>query len=105
MGREWSMYRRGGAIVISPSTTTNKRRNTVMEGLYSKIIKAGDKTYFVDVREAKNKSRYLAISETRPSSEGEKKFSRSKIVVFADHIEAFRESFNEAADLVTEKVG
>lgn len=75
-----------------------------MEGLYSKIIKAGDRTYFVDVREAKNKSRYLAISETKPSQDGEKKFSRSKIVIFADHIEAVRETINEAADLVMEKV-
>ena len=72
-----------------------------MEGLYSKIIKAGDRTYFVDVREARNKSRYLSISETKPSQDGEKKFSRSKIVIFADHISAFREALDEATDLVT----
>ena len=72
-----------------------------MEGLYSKIIKAGDKTYFVDVREARNKSRYLAISETRPSGNGEKKFSRSKVVVFGEHLSEFRSALDEAAGTMT----
>ena len=72
-----------------------------MEGLYSKIIKAGDRTYFVDVREARNKSKYLAISETRPSGNGEKKFSRSKVVVFTDHLTEFRSAFDEAVGMMT----
>ena len=71
-----------------------------MEGLYSKVIKAGDRTYFVDVREARNKSRYLAISETKPSGDGEKKFSRSKVVVFTDHFAEFRTAFEEATALL-----
>jgi Protein of unknown function (DUF3276) len=72
-----------------------------MEGLYSKIIKAGERTYFVDVREARNKSRYLAISETRPSGNGEKKFSRSKVVVFPDHLAEFRTALDEAVGMMT----
>ncbi len=73
-----------------------------MEGLYSKIIKAGERTYFVDVREARNKSKYLAISETRPSGgSGEKKFSRSKVVVFPDHLAEFRTAFDEAVGMMS----
>ena len=65
-----------------------------MEGLYSKIIKAGDRTYFVDVREARNKSRYLAICETKPSKEGGSKFDRSKVIVFAGQVSEFRNAFD-----------
>jgi hypothetical protein len=72
-----------------------------MEGLYSKIIKAGERTYFVDVREARNKSRYLAICETRPSKNGEKKFDRSKVIVFREQVEEFRNAFDEAAGVMT----
>jgi hypothetical protein len=72
-----------------------------MEGIYSKIIKAGERTYFVDVREARNKSRYLAISETRPSGNGEKKFSRSKVVVFNEHLTEFRSALDEAVGAMT----
>ena len=72
-----------------------------MEGVYSKIIKAGDRTYFVDVREARNKSKYLAISETRPSGNGEKKFTRSKVVVFNDHLDEFRSALDEAVGMMS----
>jgi len=72
-----------------------------MEGLYSKIIKAGEKTYFVDVREARNKSRYLSISETRPSTDAGKKFARSKVIVFAEQVAEFRSAFDEAAGVLT----
>ncbi|HLF13681.1 MAG TPA: DUF3276 family protein [Bacteroidota bacterium] len=72
-----------------------------MEGLYSKIIKAGERTYFVDVREARNKSRYLSISETRPSGNGEKKFSRSKVVIFPDHLSEFRSALDEAVGMMS----
>ena len=72
-----------------------------MEGLYSKIIKAGDRTYFVDVREAKNNSRYLTISETRPSKDGEKKFSRITLRIFPDHLGEIRDALNEAAGIMS----
>ncbi|HLB01088.1 MAG TPA: DUF3276 family protein [Bacteroidota bacterium] len=71
-----------------------------MEGLYSKIIKAGDRTYFVDVREAKNKSRYLAISETRPPKDGGKKFERSKVILFEAQVAEFRSALEEAAGIL-----
>ncbi len=72
-----------------------------MEGLYSKIIKAGERTYFVDVREARNKSRYLAICETKPSKDGQKKFDRSKVIVFPAQVAEFRVAFDEAAGVLS----
>jgi len=72
-----------------------------MEGLYSKIIKAGERTYFVDVREARNKSRYLAICETKPSRDGEKKFDRSKVVIFPGQVTEIRNALDEAAAVLT----
>jgi len=72
-----------------------------MDALYSKSLKAGGRTYFIDVREARNKARYLTISETRPSKDGDKKFSRSSIMVFNDQVEQFRDVVSEAVDLLT----
>src|SRR5512141_2054816 len=54
----------------------------VMEAIFSKSLKAGDRTYFIDIKEAKNKTKYLSISESRPSKDGEKKFTRSSVMVF-----------------------
>jgi len=71
-----------------------------MEGLYSKIIKAGERTYFVDVREARNKSRYLSISETKPAKEGGGKFARSKVIVFAEQVAELKSALDEAAGIL-----
>jgi 3-hydroxymyristoyl/3-hydroxydecanoyl-(acyl carrier protein) dehydratase len=71
-----------------------------MDALFSKSIKAGDRTYFIDVKEAKNKSKYLTIAESKPSKDGEKKFSRSSVMVFDNQIEKFGEALGEALQLL-----
>ena len=78
-----------------------------MDALFSKSLKAGDRTYFIDVKEAKNKSRYLTIAERRPanpdkvgagkpSNEGEKKYTRSSVMIFDNQIEKFHDALQEA---------
>jgi len=67
-----------------------------MDALFSKIIKAGDRTYFIDVKEAKNKSKYITIAESRLSREGEKKFTRSSVMVFDKQAAKLREALDEA---------
>ena len=67
-----------------------------MDALFSKSIKAGDRTYFIDVKEAKNKSKYLTIAESKPSKNGDKKFSRSSIMVFDNKITEFQDALTEA---------
>jgi hypothetical protein len=72
-----------------------------MDALFSKTIKAGDRTYFIDVKEAKNKSKYLTIAESKPSKEGDKKFSRSSVMVFDNQAGKFREALDEAFKMVS----
>ena len=67
-----------------------------MDPIFSKTIKAGDRTYFIDVKEAKNKSKYLTIAESKRSKEDEKKFTRSSVMVFDNQVEKFREALDEA---------
>jgi len=69
-----------------------------MDPLFSKSIKTKDRTYYIDVKEAKNKSKYLTIAETKPSrdKEGEKRFLRSSVMVFDNQLDSFREALDEA---------
>jgi hypothetical protein len=67
-----------------------------MDALFSRAIKAGDRTYFIDVKEAKNKSKYLTIAESKPAKEGDKKFTRTSVMVFDNQVEKFREAIDEA---------
>ena len=61
-----------------------KEAKTVIdgEGEFTKKMKSGKITYYVDVKEAKNKSRYVSISESQPSKEDPTKLSRRSINVF-----------------------
>ncbi|MBF8247428.1 MAG: hypothetical protein HW374_228 [Bacteroidetes bacterium] len=66
--------------------------------LYSTMVRAGRTTYFVDLREAKNGSKYLSISENKISNEKGKE--RVTLRVFGETIEQFRQAVEEAAKAV-----
>jgi len=69
------------------------------DAIYSTMVRAGRTTYFVDVREAKNGSKYLSISENR--LDGDRKI-KTTVRVFGDSIDQFRQAIDEAAAAVTQ---
>lgn len=60
----------------------------------SKIVKAGSKTYFFDVKETKEGKPYLLITESRFKGEGEER-ERSSIIVFQDNAQEFTEAVTQ----------
>jgi hypothetical protein len=68
--------------------------------IYSTMVRAGRTTYFVDLREAKNGSKYLSISENKISNE--KGRERVTLRVFGDNIEQFKLAVEEAAKAVAQ---
>ena len=71
-----------------------------MDAIFSKSLKAGKSTYFIDVKEAKNKMQYLAISESK-FQDG--KWNRKTILIFGEGIEGFRQAIGEAADVMSKQ--
>ena len=51
------------------------------------MVKAGNKTYFFDVKKASNGSNYLTIAESYKNQKGEKVINR--ILMFKDHFPEF----------------
>jgi 3-hydroxymyristoyl/3-hydroxydecanoyl-(acyl carrier protein) dehydratase len=66
--------------------------------LFSSMVRAGKTTYFVDVKEAKNGKRYMAITENK-IEEDEKK-QRITVRVFSENVDQFRQAVDEAAAAV-----
>jgi hypothetical protein len=66
------------------------------EAIFTKAVKAGKITYFFDVREAKNQSKYLTITASQPSGEGDKKFTKRSINIFSNAAEKFQDALQEA---------
>ncbi len=62
--------------------------------IYSTMVRSGKTTYFVDVREAKNGNKFLAISETRLDGDEKK---RTTVRVFGETVVQFRQAIEEAA--------
>lgn len=67
-----------------------------MSALFTKTVKAGKTTYFFDVKEAKNKAKYLTITASQPSGTEDKKFVKRSINVFGDNAEKFTDALQEA---------
>jgi hypothetical protein len=65
------------------------------DAIYSTMLRAGRVTFFIDVKEAKNGSKYISISEHRIDVDSKK--SRSTIRVFRESIESFKQAIDEAA--------
>ena len=71
-----------------------------METTTGKVIKAGKRTYFFDVKQTKTGEQYLVITESRLAGE-DKTRKRSAIMVFAETVDEFMNTLNEVAKAVS----
>lgn len=62
----------------------------------SKMVKGGSRTFFFDVKEAKNGKRYLQITESRWNKQ-ENNSKRSSIFVFPEDRASFQATLEEMA--------
>ena len=67
----------------------------INNSIFSTMVRSGRTTYFVDVREAKNGNKFLAISESRLDSENKKQ--RTTVRVFGETVQEFRKAIDEAS--------
>jgi len=70
-----------------------------MDSLFSKMVKAGKTTYFMDVREAKNNSKYLSLTASQPSQSDPGKFTKRSVIVFNNVAEDLVGALKEAREV------
>ena len=68
---------------------------SVQEKIFSHMVKAGNKTYFFDVKKASNGTNYLTIAESYKKQTGEKVINR--LLLFKDHFREFVGALNEVS--------
>ncbi len=68
-----------------------------MDTRFSRVVKAKDRTYFVDVKDARNNSSYLIVTESKKSKEDASKFTKSSIMVFKEASGELFAALTEAA--------
>ncbi|UYW00376.1 PUR family DNA/RNA-binding protein [Flavobacterium agricola] len=77
------------------------------EEIFSKVLRAGRRTYFFDVRSTKARDYYITITESKKTIEedGSLFFKKHKIYLYKEDFEAFTALLNEMTDYVLENKG
>ena len=85
------------------------RENDMLEKeeIFSKVLRAGRRTYFFDVRSTKAEDYYITITESKKFTEedGSYHFKKHKIYLYKEDFAAFREILDEMTDFVLDQKG
>ena len=81
--------------------------NLNQEEIYSKVLRAGRRTYFFDVRETKASDYYLTITESKKftNDDGSFFYKKHKIYVYKEDFENFSAFLNETMNYIFEQRG
>lgn len=60
--------------------------------LFSEMVKANDRTYFMDVKSASNGTNYVTITESKKAKEGDN-YENNRILIFQSEVPRFKEAF------------
>lgn len=77
------------------------------EEIFSKVLRAGRRTYFFDVRATKADDYYITITESKKFTEedGSFHFKKHKIYLYKEDFAAFQEILTEMTDYVLNQKG
>lgn len=77
------------------------------EEIHSKVLRAGRRTYFFDVRATKAGDYYLTVTESKKhtSDNGNSFYKKHKIYLYKEDFVRFREILNEVTDFIVDEKG
>lgn len=78
----------------------NRERN---DEVYTKVIKAGKRTYFFDIKSTKANDLYLTITESKKVTDnGVESYQKHKIFLYKEDFEKFKEGFEDVVAKIEE---
>jgi len=77
------------------------------EEIHSKVLRAGRRTYFFDVRSTKAGDYYLTITESKKFAheDGTFHYKKHKIYLYKEDFTAFKENVEEMMDFIIQEKG
>ncbi len=77
------------------------------EEIYSKVLRAGRRTYFFDVRGTKAGDYYLTVTESKKFThdDGSFHYKKHKIYLYKEDFTAFKEHLDEMIDYIVDEKG
>ena len=77
--------------------------NVFNQDVYSKVVRAGKRTYFFDVKSTRNEEYYLTITESKKQFEDNVNFhyEKHKIFLYREDFEKFTDCLQEIIDFIS----
>ena len=77
------------------------------DDIFSKVIRAGKRTYFFDVKATRQNDYYLTITESKKkfNQDGKFFFEKHKIFLYKEDFDKFSEGLTEVIDYIKTKQG
>jgi hypothetical protein len=99
------MNEESGAPKSELSEQGNKQNND-REEVYSKIVRAGNRTYFFDVKATRKEDLYLTITESKKrfNKDGKFFFEKHKVFLYKEDFEKFANGFEDAVGYIKENL-
>jgi hypothetical protein len=65
--------------------------------IYSKVVRAGKRTYFFDIKATKGNDLYITLTESKKSfgDDGDGNYQKHKIFLYKEDFEKFREGLDD----------
>ena len=78
--------------------TEGQNERSEKEEVFTKVVRAGKRTYFFDVKSTRHEDLYLTITESkkRQGKEGKMFYEKHKIFLYKEDFEKFTEGLREA---------
>jgi hypothetical protein len=85
----------------------SERDSMDQEEIHSKVLRAGRRTYFFDVRSTKAGDYYLTITESKKFThdDGSFHYKKHKIYLYKEDFDAFKENVIEMMDFIIDEKG
>ena len=76
--------------------------NNDRDEIFSKVVRAGKRTYFFDVKSTRSDDFYLTVTESkrRYTDDGKFSYEKHKLFLYKEDFEKFSEGLNEAIDKI-----
>lgn len=76
------------------------------DSVYTKMIKAGHRTYFLDVKTTRSKDYFMSITELRKKNVADGSVTeRNKVFIYEEDLEKFADGIQEVMQYMRERVG
>jgi len=71
--------------------------------VYSKVVRAGKRTYFFDIKSTKGKDLYIILTESKKTfSEGRDNFEKHKLFLYKEDFDKFQEGLEDVLEKIKE---